>query len=156
LRQARSRVGFKNDHWGILLRGIVRRFPLYRLAPPELQAILLDYDWSTARLHALDLPVGDVAVADLRWQLDLRWWRFEDRFFAVTPNEVRADPVRYEKQWQRTLAADLAYPIHLRESAPGRWTIVDGVHRLLKAEVTCVATLRAMRVPDDVLATIAE
>ena len=135
---------------------MARGFPLSRLAPPELQAILLDHDWSIVRLHALELPVAMIAVAEMRWQLDLRWWRFEDRFFAVTPNEVRADPVRYEKQWQRTLAADLAYPIYIREYVPGRWSIVDGVHRLLKAEVLGLPTLRAKRVPDAALAAISE
>jgi hypothetical protein len=126
-----------------------------RQAPAELAGIILDFDWDRGRLHALRLPVEDVAVADLRWQLDLRWWKHADRHFAVSPNEVRADPVRHSTHWERTLAADLAYPIHLAETAPGRWTILDGVHRLLKADVLGQRHLGAHRVPPALLPSIA-
>lgn len=114
-------------------------------APPELAGIILDFDWDRARLHALELPVEDIAVAELRWQLDLRWWKYDDRHFAVSPNEVRGDPIRYEAQWRRTLAADLTFAIHVAETAPQRWTILDGVHRLLKADVAGARTIRASR-----------
>ena len=124
-------------------------------APPELVGIILDFDWDLERLHALDLPAEEVAVAELRWQLDLRWWRYADRHFAITPNEVRGDPVRYDLHWQRTLAAQLAFPIHLAETAPARWTILDGVHRLLKAEVLGHSYIGAVRVPPAQLAFIA-
>ena len=116
--------------------------------PPELAGIILSFDWDRTRLHALDLPVEEIAIAELRWQLGLRWWKHDGRHFAVTPNEVGADPVRYEQQWQRTVTADLAYPIHITETAPGRWTILDGVHRLLKADIASARTIHAMRVRD--------
>ena len=47
---------------------------------------------------------------------------------------IRADPDRYREQYQRTLASDLAYPIHL-VTLLGRWTVLDGVNRLNKADV---------------------
>ena len=122
------------------------RFAL--VVPPPLRGIILDFDWDRARLHALELPVEKLAVSELRWQLDLPWWRVEDRFFAVTPNQVRAEPARYAQHWQRTLAADLAFPIHVTETAPDRWTILDGVHRLLKADITGAPSILAKRVGD--------
>jgi hypothetical protein len=122
------------------------RFAL--LVPPPLQGIILDFDWDRARLHALALPVDELALSELRWQLDLPWWRVEDRFFAVAPNQVRAEPARYAQHWQRTLAADLTFPIHVTETAPGRWTILDGVHRLLKADITGAPSILAKRVRD--------
>ena len=124
-------------------------------APPELVGIILDFDWDRERLHALDLPAAEVAVAELRWQLELRWWKHADRHFAVTPNDVRADPIRYDLHWQRMLAAQLSFPIHLAETAPARWTILDGVHRLLKADVLGHSHIRAVRVPPAQLALIA-
>ena len=124
----------------------VGRFALK--APPELAGIILSFAWDRTRLHALDLPVEELAVVELNWQLDLRWWKFDGCHFAVTPNEVRVDPVRYQHQWLRTGTADLAYPIHVTETAPGRWTILDGVHRLLKADAAGEQTIRAMRVRD--------
>lgn len=122
--------------------------------PPELVGIVLDVEWDRDRLHALELPAEAVAIEELRWQLDLRWWKHDERHFAVAPNEVRADRARYARQWERTLAADLAYPIHLVETAPSRWTILDGVHRLLKADVLMHSHVRAVRVPPEQLAVI--
>ncbi|HEU0031192.1 MAG TPA: hypothetical protein VFQ53_11205 [Kofleriaceae bacterium] len=124
-------------------------------APPELVGIILDFDWDRERLHALELPVDEVAVCELRWQLDLRWWKHDDRHFAVAPNEVRTDPIRYHVHWQRTHAAQLTFPIHLAETTPARWTILDGVHRLLKADVLGHSRIRAVRVPSTKLASIA-
>jgi hypothetical protein len=119
-------------------------FSRLHLVPPELTGIISELAWDRERLHALTLPVDELAVADLRWQLDLPWWRVGDRWFAVTPNQVRSDPARYPEQWRRTLAADLAFPIHVRDGA--RPTILDGVHRLLKADLTGLAHIRACRV----------
>jgi hypothetical protein len=108
-------------------------FALWDRVPPSLAAILPNVTWSRERLHRLDLPVVDVAVADLAWQLDLPWWRVDRDYFAVTPNQVRAAPDRHAHQWRRTLGADLAFPIDLLER--DRCIILDGVHRLLRASV---------------------
>jgi hypothetical protein len=80
--------------------GAMGRFAL--ATPPELEGIILDFTWDRARLHALVLPVDDVPVAALAWMLDLRWWKFADAHFAVTPNQVRANPTRYALHWKRT------------------------------------------------------
>jgi len=120
-------------------------FALSHLVPAALRDVLLDCEWDRAALHALELPVDHVAVDELRWQLDLPWWRDGARYFAVTPREVRAHPARHAAQWNRTLAADLSYPIHLAETRPALWTILDGVHRLLKADVLGHAHIAAMR-----------
>jgi hypothetical protein len=134
-------------------RADVRRFAL--MAPPELVGIILEFDWDRTKLHALELSSETVAIDELRWQLDLRWWKYDGHHFAVTPNDVRADRVQYAEHWQRMLTADLAFPIHLAETAPDRWTILDGVHRLLKADVLRHTQVDVMRVSHDQLATIA-
>lgn len=55
------------------------------------------------------------------------------QYFAVSPTGVRAEPATYAAQWRRTLAADLAFPIHLLDGE--RPIVLDGLHRLLKADV---------------------
>jgi hypothetical protein len=102
--------------------------------PPSLQGILMDVSWDLSKLWALDVPVSYVPVPALAWQLDLPWWRVGDRLFAVAPSEVWADPDRFPEQWERTMRADLARPIHLRDTERGP-VILDGTHRLLKAAV---------------------
>jgi hypothetical protein len=84
------------------------------------------------RLYTLDLPVRELSVADLRWLLDVPLWAVDGIPFRVTPNEVARDPEAWPEQCRRTLDADLSWPIHAMRHN-GRWTILDGVHRLLKA-----------------------
>ncbi len=108
-------------------------FDRWPLVPPALAEVLPNVMWSRDRLHRLVVPAVDVLVDELRWQLDLPWWRDGNRVFAVSPNEVRRDPMRFAAQWQRTLDADLGYPIHLLDGP--RPVVLDGVHRLLKAAV---------------------
>jgi len=121
--------------------GNARPFDLWHLVPPSLQCVLPNVSWDRARLHALQLPIHQVALDDLRWQLDLPWWRDGERYFAVRPTDVHREPGRYPTHWLRTQNADLAYPIDLLES--GRYVVLDGVHRLLKAALAGRTTISA-------------
>jgi hypothetical protein len=107
-------------------------FSLWDRVPPSLAALLPNVTWSRERLHRLVLSVVQVPVADLRWQLELPWWRVDREYFAVTPAQVRRDPRAHAEQWQRTLRADLGFPIHLLQG--DRLLVLDGVHRLLRAD----------------------
>jgi hypothetical protein len=103
--------------------------------PPELTAYILDFHWDLGLLHALYLPVVELPVADLAHHLDLPFWAYDGRPFQLTPHEVAADPVAYRDQYERTLAADLRHPLDVVRRPDGRITILDGVHRLLRAEL---------------------
>jgi hypothetical protein len=116
-------------------------FDQWRNMPPVMQALLPNVMWDRARLHELALPITELRVADLRWMLDLPWWRVGDRRFSLTPNQVRHDPERYAAHWRRTLDADLDYPIDLLQGK--RLIILDGVRRLLKADVLGMQTIAA-------------
>ena len=121
-----------------------RPFPL--AIPPELTAYILDFHWDVERLHALDLPTVDLPVADLAHHLDLPFWAY-DGPFQVTPRQVAADPVTYRAQYERTLAADLRHPIDVVHRPDDRLTILDGVHRLLRAELEHHRTITARVLP---------
>ena len=116
-----------------------RPFPL--AIPPELTSYILDLHWDLEVLHGLDLLTISVRVADLAHHLDRPFWQHEGRPFQVTPREVAADPAKYHEQYARTLAADLRYPLYVVRRVDGRLTILDGVHRLLLAELEGRATV---------------
>jgi len=128
-------------------------FDLWSKMPPVMQALLPNVQWDRARLHALALPVVELPVTSMRWQLDLPWWRDGERRFVVTPNQVRLDPERWAVHWRRTLDADLDYPIDLLQRE--RLVILDGVHRLLKADVLGMRTMAVHVLDDARLAEIA-
>lgn len=129
-------------------------FDLWRKMPPVMQALLPNAMWDRAALHELVLPVTELAVADLRWMLDLPWWRVGERRFAVTPNQVRLVPERHAAHWRRVLDADLDYPIDLLQR--DRLIILDGVHRLLKADVLGMRTITARVLDAEQFAKIVE
>jgi len=116
-------------------------FDLWRSVPSAVRTVLPNVSWSRERLHALTLPTVELPLDDLRWQLDLPWWRNGpgECPFSVAPNQVRDDPERFAKHWQRTIDSDLRFPIHLLQR--DRLTILDGVHRLLKADVQAQHTI---------------
>jgi hypothetical protein len=117
--------------------------------PASLRDVLMPFPWDLGRLLALDLPVETIEVSDHLWLLDLPLWREHGRWFAVTPNEVRRRPSDHRKQWERTLAADLASPVHVTRRTPERVVILDGVHRLLRCVVEGGSELPARILPQD-------
>lgn len=112
-----------------------RPFPLADQVPPELRSYLLDFHWDLSLLHQLELPTVRVPLCELAEHLDLPFWAYDGRPFQVTPHQVAADPVRYRDQYKRTMAADLSHPLDVVRRPDGRVTILDGIHRLLRAEL---------------------
>lgn len=113
----------------------------YAAAPADVRPWLLDPDRDAVR--ALERPVELMPVRDLAWILELPlWWR-DGRPFRLSPRDVLAAPDRFPAQYARTLEVDLGLPVDVTAHL-GRWVVVDGVHRLLKA-VALEHTAIAMR-----------
>jgi hypothetical protein len=113
--------------------------------PDELRGVVLDIRWDRERLHALDgLASLSVALEELRWQLDLPWWRDGRRPFAVRPADVAANPGAHAEHWTRLWAADVDCPIHLVRRGDGRLIVLDGMHRLLRAQLEGRSVIQAL------------
>lgn len=130
-------------------------FPLLDQLPDALRDVILDFQWDLDRLHALELPARPVAVDELRWHLDLPFWMVNGRPFQVRPREVAENPGRFDGQWERTMAADLRFPLAGRVRTDGRIVILDGVHRLLKAAVLRIPTVNVRILTESDLGAIA-
>ena len=98
--------------------------------------MVMDFMWDAEKLRKLDLPRAQLHTSSLEWHLSLPFWLHDGCPFQVTPEQVAAEPRRYNQQYARTMAADLGYPLDVVEHPDGRITILDGVHRLLKARLT--------------------
>jgi hypothetical protein len=118
--------------------------------PPELEPWLLGFGWSQEKLRALILPVVDLAVAEVAWMLDLPFWRAPDgTVFRIRPLDV-VDGWHHD----RVAAADLATPIDVTWRR-GRFVVLDGLHRVLKAARTGRESLPARIVPPEAYGQIA-
>ncbi|MBN7550957.1 hypothetical protein P5V93_13615 [Mycobacteroides abscessus subsp. abscessus] len=135
---------------------MVRRFPLWDQLPSALHGVILNIHWDIGRLHGLTgLREIVVPVRDLSWHLHLPFWSIDGMPFRVSPFEVAQTPDRYRAQWDRTMAADLRFPPHVRTDATRDIVILDGVHRLLKATVLGQEALTVRLVTKDHLQSIA-
>jgi hypothetical protein len=85
-------------------------------------------------------------VRELEWILDVPlWWR-DGHPFRLRPRDVLDEPQRYQAQHARTSEANLALPLEVAWHH-GRWLVVDGVHRLLKAVTLGYTAVAAREVP---------
>ena len=117
-------------------------FPLLSVLPAELRDVILDFHWDVELLHSLELPGIELPMAELEWHLRLPFWAYRGRPFRVTPMQVAAEPCVYAEQYARTMAADLQWPLDVVRREDGRITILDGVHRLLRAYLDGVESVR--------------
>lgn len=109
--------------------------PLLSEIPPTLAPWLLPIAWDRERLWAIDrTPVG-MELEHLRWLYALPLWRGSDRrWFRVSPDQFLVAPAAHPEHARRVADADLRFPIHVLWRRD-RWMVLDGVHRLVKADL---------------------
>ena len=87
------------------------------------------------KVWAVHAKISQMPLDKLRWQFTLPFWRHGKKKYALTPREVLNNPRRYRYHYRRILAADLKYPLDIARNQHGKWEILDGLHRLAKAEL---------------------
>jgi len=118
--------------------------------PRELEPWLPAPGWSGAEADALLLPVIDMDVGQLVWQLDLPFWAGRDgQPFQVRPLDVVDGPhLELVEREDCTLPLDVTWQ-------NGRWIVLDGLHRLLKAARGGLTVLPARVVPPEAIRQLA-
>lgn len=114
--------------------------------PAVLRDVVLDFVWDRDRLWSLDLHVTWVPVAELDWHLGLPMWALNGRPFVVTPEQVARHPHAFREQYARTMAADMSFPLHVLDR-PTKLTLLDGMHRLLRAHVNGSEAIQVKKLP---------
>lgn len=140
------------------LEQMLDRLPQHRFVdqiPASLRPWLLPIDWDREQLWALDLPHQRIPLELLRWHLALPWWRHDSAWFQVTPQEVLARPSGYLEHAQRIARADLSYPLHVVRRRH-RWLILDGVHRLARAQLLGYTKVEVFTLTAEEIAAIAK
>jgi hypothetical protein len=114
-----------------------RPHPLHDSIPAALRPWLLAAEWDQERLWAIDRPVTALPIGALRWCYALPWWRADgdDRaWFRVAPRDVIERPDAYPEHVRRIATADGSRPLHVLHRH-SRWMVVDGLHRLVQADL---------------------
>jgi hypothetical protein len=97
----------------------------------------------SVKLRELDVPVVDFEINKLMWNFDLPFWAKDGTDdWNLTPWDVVKKIEGSDDHQKRVEQANLQFPILLLNK-DGRWLIIDGVHRLVKAFQAKQQTIKA-------------
>lgn len=123
--------------------------------PQIIKEVGFDFHWDEGRVWALDVPVTEMAIRELEWHFDIPFWDKGGRRYALKPRDVIEHPEEHKEEYDRTMAADLSYPLDIMENK-GRWLMLDGLHRLVKAVILGEKKVRVRIVPRERIPDIAK
>jgi len=115
--------------------------------PNSISEVGFDFNWDVKKVWALDIPISEMDIEDLIWHFQLPFWEKDDTDdYNLTPQEV-IDKKEGTKEHQKKIEeADLSYPIDIMENK-GRWVILDGLHRLVKAYNSGMRKIKVRKIP---------
>lgn len=119
-----------------------------RVIPNIIKEVGFDFHWEEEKVWALDLPVEDIPISDLEWHFDIPFWFKQGGYYDLKPREVIENPKEHVWEYGRTMSADLTYPLDIM-FWKGKWLLLDGLHRLVKAYVLGHKTVKVRKVPTD-------
>ena len=110
--------------------------------------------WDEKKIWGIELPVITMDINELLWLIDVPFWESDDREeFALTPRVVMEGHPHSTKEWARMTRVDLSFPLDVL-CYNGRWIVLDGVHRLMKAYMAGAETVTVRVFPPERLSEI--
>lgn len=100
--------------------------------PDIIKEMGFDFDWENEKVWRLNIAITEMDIEELVWHLDIPFHWHKGGIYNLTSREIIEHPHEYQEEYERTMKADLKYPIDIMENK-GRWLILDGLHRLMKA-----------------------
>ena len=124
-----------------------------RVLPDIIKEVGFDFHWEEEKVWALDLPVEEIPVSDLEWHFDVPFWFLPGGYYDLKPRDVINNPKDHLLEYGRTMASDLTYPLDIMYWK-GKWLLLDGLHRLVKAYVLGWKTIKVRKVPESAIPSI--
>lgn len=122
--------------------------------PQIIKDVGFDFNWSEEKVWALNIPVDEINIEELTWHFGVPFLE-QDGVYNLKPQDVIDSPDTYPKEYKRTMNADLSYPIDIMENK-GRWLILDGLHRLMKATIAGLGKVQVRKVSHNYIPDIVE
>ena len=114
--------------------------------PQIIQDVGFNFWWDVRKVWKLDYPVEDMDISELEWHFEIPFWNTEKGYYDLRPIDVMDSPSTHEEEFNRTMRTDLAYPVDIMMNK-GRWLILDGLHRLVKARIQDIRKIKVRRIP---------
>lgn len=113
------------DEWQVVIK---------KQKPHIIDEVGFDFGWDERDVWKLEAPITELESKELTWHFDIPFLWENGGYYNLTPQEVLDHPEKHPKEWERVQQADLSHPIDVMENK-GRLTILDGLHRLMKAVI---------------------
>ncbi len=115
--------------------------------PKSIQEVDIPFEKDDAKIQALDLPVEEMDINELLWHFDYPFWEKEGTDeWNLTAWELIKNPEKEPTHYKRVQNVDLSYPLQIMRHN-GRWLLLDGLHRLVKAYLEGKKTVKVRKVP---------
>lgn len=114
--------------------------------PQIIRDVGFDFRWEEEKVWKLRLPVKEMDIKKLVWHFDIPFWEKDGTdAYNLKPWAVIKQPKKHS-HYKRAMRVDLKHPIDIMRNK-GRWVILDGLHRLLKAYVQGQKKVKVRIVP---------
>jgi ASC-1-like (ASCH) protein len=120
--------------------------------PQIIKDVGFDFDWSEEKVWALDVPTEEIDIHQLTWHFDVPFL-WENGIYNLKPQDVIDKPEKHKEEYERTMKADLIHPIDIMQNK-GRWLILDGLHRLMKASILNMEKVQVRKISRDLIPKI--
>lgn len=121
--------------------------------PQIIKDVGFDFHWDIKKVWALDLPIEEMDMSELEWHFDIPFWWTDGGFFDFKPRQVLDNPEKYPERYKRVMDTDLLYPLDIM-FWKGRWLLLDGLHRLTKAQFKGLDKVKVRKVPVEAIPDI--
>lgn len=114
--------------------------------PKIIREVGFDFNWDEAKVWKLDYPVEEIDIEELIWHFDIPFHWNGGGIYNLKSKEIIDNPHKYKEEYERAMNCDLKYPIDIMMNK-GRWLILDGLHRLMKAKIMGMKKVKVRKIP---------
>jgi len=108
--------------------------------------LFFPFDWDEKDIWKIEAPLTEIKHSELEGLLDVDWFGTDEN--PLTPNEVMSNPELDMSHFNRILKADMAFAIDLGlNPRVNKLVPFDGLHRMCKAKMFGIKTLKCRSVP---------
>jgi hypothetical protein len=119
---------------------------MQRKPPAIIKKVGFAFRWEESKVWKLNYPTKEISVQELSWHFKIPFWSTKHGYYDLSPEEVVKNPKKHAKEFARIMQSDLKYPLDIMKNK-GRWLMLDGLHRLVKAHVLGMHIVRVRKIP---------
>ena len=126
---------------------VERRRKFLWTKPKIIEDVGFDFHWDIKKVWELDIMITEMDINNLVWLFEIPFWEKDDTDdYNLTPREVIDNKNGTRGHRTKIEKVDLLYPIDIMENK-GKWLILDGLHRLVKAYESGHKTINVRIIP---------